>query len=468
MSVFGIALTAVTPFAALALAQLAKRLGAGAEGSRKLAHILLSNWILLANAVYGGSWAICALPAAFIPLNYLSYRKKLFSAIERRGEADTPGTVWYAVSLFALCVFATAAKSPQTAACGMLAMGYGDGLGALVGKRFGKMKFPPPYSQKSVEGALTVALFSGIAVAAVTRSVHTALICAIPAAVAELFSPRGTDNLTLPLTVGAIVFAAAKFPNAPPVFGCLAVCLVILVAAYCARALTLGGVASATALGVALFVFGGRLGFAALVLFFISGSAVSRFGKKRKEAAHALHERRGARSAAQVAANGLPSLIFAAIYFFTQSGACLFAVTACFAAACADTFSSEIGMLSRKNRPVSILTLKPIERGLSGGVTLLGFAGAALGASATAALAFAEFGVLPALAIAVIGVIGSAIDSAFGAAFQAKYRADDGGLTEQKNGAPVSGISRINNDAVNFASLVLSGVIAAIIYQFLR
>jgi len=47
-TVLGIALTALAPFGALGLAQLARKLGASAEFSRKLVHILLSNWILLA------------------------------------------------------------------------------------------------------------------------------------------------------------------------------------------------------------------------------------------------------------------------------------------------------------------------------------------------------------------------------------------------------------------------------------
>ena len=109
------------------LAAAARKWGAGAETSRKLVHILLSNWILLALAVYHSAWTACVLPACFILLNYISYRKGLFSAIERE-ENNTPGTVWYAVSLFLLCLAGYSLGTPWIAACGMLAMGYGDGL----------------------------------------------------------------------------------------------------------------------------------------------------------------------------------------------------------------------------------------------------------------------------------------------------------------------------------------------------
>lgn len=126
--IFGVGLTAVLPFAVLGLAAAARKWGAGAETSRKLVHILLSNWILLALAVYHSAWTACVLPACFILLNYISYRKGLFSSIERE-ENNTPGTVWYAVSLFLLCLAGYSLGTPWIAACGMLAMGYGDEIG---------------------------------------------------------------------------------------------------------------------------------------------------------------------------------------------------------------------------------------------------------------------------------------------------------------------------------------------------
>ena len=484
-TVFGVALSFLAPFGVLGLVSVVKRLGAGDEVSRKLAHILLSNWILLALAVYRSAWAACIVPACFVALNYLSYRKGLFSAIERR-EDNTPGTVWYAVSLFLLCLAGYGLGMPWIAACGMLAMGYGDGLGALVGKRWGKSRFPGAHSQKSLEGTLTVMIFSGLAAGFVCAiyapglapdfALRAALACAVPAAAIELYSPRGIDNLTLPLGVSLIVFLLARHPSLWPVFACLGIALLILAAAYYLRAVTFWGLQAATLLGVSLFIFGGWLSFAALVLFFLLGSAVSRVGKKAKADACALHERQGPRSAAQVAANGLPPLIFAALYRAAGAESCLLAVLVCLAAAAADTFSSEIGMLSKKN-PVSILTRKPIRRGVSGGVTRLGFGGAALGALAVSPLALSEFGIEGMLAVIAAGLAGSIIDSALGAAFQAKYRdqSRDGEepaqrLTERKNLGvtplkPAQGIGWVNNDVVNFVSVFICGLIVAVAWR---
>lgn len=477
-TVWGVLLTVIAPFGALGLAEVAQKLGIGAEGSRKLVHILLSNWILLALEVYTSAWTACVLPACFILLNYISYRKGIFSAIERK-EDNSPGTVWYAISLFILCLAGYLLDMPWIAACGMLAMGYGDGLGALVGKRWGKLHFPGAHAKKSVEGMLTVMVLSGLAVGIVCWvyapdlshhfPLRAALACAVPAAAIELFSPRGIDNLTLPLGVSAIVFLLARFPLLWPVFLSLNIGLFILLVAYYLRAITFSGLLVATLLGVSLYVLGGWCSFAALVLFFILGSTVSRIGKGKKAAAHALHERKGARSIAQVLANGLPGLLFAAVYRIGANQSCQLAVLACFAATMADTFSSEIGILSKK-APISIVTRKPIQRGMSGGITLLGLFGAALGALTVSMLAIPQFGMPGMWAVIAAGVAGSIIDSVLGATCQAKYQLgeDSQQLTERKsvNGTPlklVKGIRWVNNDVVNFVSAFISGLLLAVV-----
>lgn len=479
----GVALTIALPFGVLGLAGVVQRMGGSAELSRKLVHILLSNWILLAIAVYRSAWTACILPAVFIPLNYLSYRKGIFSAIER-DEGNTPGTVWYAVSLFILCFVGYSFDMPWLAACGMLAMGYGDGLGALIGKKWGRRKFPGAYSQKSLEGMFTVMIFSALSVGAVCAiyapdsapdfALYAALSSAAPAAVLELFTPRGLDNLTLPLGVALIVFLIAKYTFLVPVMLCLGIECFILMIAYYLKAITLSGGCSAAILGILLFIFGGWISFIALIVFFVLGSGVSKIGKGNKADAEKLHERSGARSTVQVAANGLPSLIFAVIYYYSGMESCLLTAVMCLAAAAADTFSSEIGMLS-KQTPRSILTLKPVQRGISGGFTFFGLLGGLLGAWIISILTIQRFGMSGMAAVTMGGLLSSVLDSVLGAAVQAKYQMqEDNGnilLTERKavNGKAlklVRGVKWINNDMVNFASAFIVGSIFAFLWEW--
>jgi uncharacterized membrane protein len=123
--------------------------------------------------------------------------------------------------------------------------------------------------------------------------------------------------------------------------------------------------------------------------------------------------------------------------------------------------------------PRHILNLSPIEKGLSGGVTLSGFIGAVGGSVfiASIGLFFMDFGNWF-WAIIAIGVFGSLTDSLLGL-LQAKYQlpeSDDQApsLTEKKewNGVQlkkVKGLKWIGNDVVNFCSSLLA-LIASLLF----
>ncbi|HHY53283.1 MAG TPA: DUF92 domain-containing protein [Clostridiales bacterium] len=454
---------------------LLKKRGWGEEATRKLVHILLSNWILLAIVLFTETWAVCVAPAGFVVLNYISYRRGIFSAIERT-ENNTPGTVWYAVSLLLLCWAGWSLATPWIAACGILSMGYGDGFAALMGLRQNRHRFPAPLAHKSLEGTLTVAFLTALAVGALclvyapSVALRAALCCAAVAAAVELYSLSGIDNLTLPLSVSFVAYLIVMFPATHPYLDGLAIALGVLLPAFYLEALTLSGMHCATLLGTFLYAWGGPLIFGALLLFFVFGSLVSKIGREQKRVPSSLHERQGPRSSVQVIANGLPALLFVAVHHFTGNQFFLLAALASFSVATADTFSSEIGMLSTRT-PVSILTGKPVPKGISGGVTPLGFLAASLGSLVIAATALFSFGWAGALVVWLCGMAGSVLDSFMGAVFQAKYRLPCGGLTERPwaEGVPLplaAGISWMNNDVINFLSILLCGALASALTGF--
>ena len=468
----GLALSFGAVFAVLGLAAFLKKRGVGSETCRKLVHILLCNWTLLALLFFERLAFVLIVPGCFVVLNYLSYRKGLFAGIER-AEENTPGAVWYAVSLFLLCLAGWSLDLPWVAAAGILAMGYGDGLAALIGIRWGKHPFPAPYSGKTLEGSLAVFVFAGLSVGAVfavfmpSMAIQAGFAGGALAMAAELCSSGGLDNLTLPLCVGGFALCIALFPHWMGVFLALAFSLLILIPAFCAGALRPSGLHTAALLGALLYLFGGWPGYLALVAFFLAGNLVSRIGKARKAAAYSLHRRDGPRGGAQVLANAGPALILAALYTLSGQDAFLLGVIASFCAAAADTFSSEIGMLS-KSAPVSILTFRKLEKGLSGGVSPLGFLAGAVGACLLALPALPLFG-WPGFGLAAAcGMVGSLLDSGAGAAVQAKYALPGGGMTERptQGGAPLplaGGLSWVNNDLVNFACPLASGGLATLL-----
>ena len=468
----GIGISFAAIFAMLGLSAVLKNRGLSGEACRKMVHILVSNWIILALVFHQAIWAVLVVPASFVVLNYLSYRNGMFKGIER-GEDDTPGTVWYAVSLFVLSLLGWSLGMPWIAACGILAMGYGDGFAALVGTRRGNRHFPAPCQKKTIEGSGTVFLFAGLSIGLVCAvfAPEIALAAAFSggmiAMAVELYSPRGIDNLTLPVSISLMVLLMARFPQTISVFVGLGITLLILLVAFYLRSISYPGLHVAVLVGVLIYVFGGWLSFGALFLFFIAGSAISRVGRDKKAEPYSLHRRQGPRGVVQVLANAGPALMLAAAYYVSGWDVFLLAVLASFGAAAADTFSSEIGMLS-KTQPVSILTFKKLEKGLSGGVTLLGFFGGAVGALVLAPLALPLFGWPGFFVVLLSGILGSILDSIMGAAFQAKYQLPGGGMTErpapQNKPLPLArGIAWVNNDLVNFLSPLLCGIVCVMI-----
>lgn len=248
--------------------------------------------------------------------------------------------------------------------------------------------------------------------------------------------------------------------------GFLAITLVICLAAWRQGSLSRAAAAGAFVLAAGLYLSGGLPPVILLLLFFYTGNRVSRFRKLEKEPLERdLHAKSGPRDLAQVAANGGPALIMAGLYAVTRQPACLAALASALAASNADTWASELGMLS-KRQPVSLLTGRPVQRGLSGGVTALGFL-AALAGSAVIALVdgLLRLSSVPVgtvlgqfLLVLLTGLLGSVIDSLLGETLQAQYvRPSTGQLTEQtreKNQANqlVRGLAWMNNDLVNFIS----------------
>jgi len=147
---------------------------------------------------------------------------------------------------------------------------------------------------------------------------------------------------------------------------------------YAFRALTVGGAAGAVVVGGTVFGLGGPVWGALLVVFFVSSSALSGWMAASKASAAAEFAKGGRRDLGQVVANGGVVALLAAVHGFRPDPALLAAAVGALAAATADTWATEVGLLSRA-RPRLITTGRPVPPGTSGGVTALGTAAAIAG-----------------------------------------------------------------------------------------
>lgn len=290
-----------------------------------------------------------------------------------------------------------------------------------------------------------------------STAVLTLFIIAFTAAMVELISNKGTDNIWLPLWVFVMLywmdrlsFVVSLYGNYLPVFGLLSYVV------WRKKWLSVDGLFTAILLAVVVLLAGVNM--LPLCIFFFVGSLASKINKK----ANSDLKHGKPRDMWQVLANGGWVGFLALIKGFLVDSGIIgsydldFVVVLLMSAALGDTLSSEIGMRWGKN-PFRITTGKPVPVGLSGGISFVGLAGALLGGVIMSVYASSVFEPSIGLWLGIISAAlgGSLIDSLLGDWVQEKFErqgqlSDVGFMNER-----VSGIKGVNNDAINFISLGL-------------
>lgn len=197
----------------------------------------------------------------------------------------------------------------------------------------------------------------------------------------------------------------------------LSIVLVGALVARFARALDTSGAIAACAVGGAVAIALGLAGLAPLGAFFVVGSAATRVGWKQKKAAGTAERGDGARGARRVLAKGGVAAL-AALWPAACAGP---AMGGALAAALADTLGTEFGTLAR-GKPRMLPTLRVVEPGTAGAVsvqgTLAAVGGATLVAAAGAATGLFSWSVAPLVAVAgVIGALGESVAAGIAPAF---------------------------------------------------
>ncbi len=250
------------------------------------------------------------------------------------------------------------------------------------------------------------------------------------------------------------------------IFGA-ALAAVVAIIAWRAHALTMSGALAAFAVGTCVFGAGGWPYAAVLFAFFIPSTVLSRIGRARKRTLVDIGKH-GARDAWQVLANGGIAAVCAVLGALTHTHAITAAFAGAFAAASSDTWGTEIGTLA-KSTPRSILTLKPLRTGLSGGITIIGTLAEIAGALFVGLIAWALH-IAPWWIVLTAGVAGAFADSIAGASAQELRYCPQCKRSCETNphicGTPTSvirGFSFISNDAVNFICTATGAMVALLL-----
>jgi uncharacterized protein (TIGR00297 family) len=216
-------------------------------------------------------------------------------------------------------------------------------------------------------------------------------------------------------------------------------------------------------MGIIIFGTGGFMWIVPILTFFVLSSALSKLPKTENTL-----EKNPRRDIIQVIANGGAATIISVINFYSPNNLLFIVYLAAIAAATADTWASEIGLLSPWN-PIHITKLKSVIKGTSGGISLLGTLGSVLGATVIG-ITGVQLG-LPASLLGIIvftGIAGGLVDSVIGGSIQATFQCTDcNDITEKRKhcnlpSMHVSGLYILDNDMVNFLNTI-SGIIIVLI-----
>jgi phytol kinase len=184
--------------------------------TRKVIHIAVAHWWLIAMAMMDDPWVASVGPLTFIVINALAIRYHLLLAMDEGADERNLGTVYFPISLLLLVNLCWRGVMPTwVGGIGVLVLGWGDGLAALLGEKSESPGFRIWGGRKSVVGTAAMFVASFVVTLAFTLvfssrfgsflpAAGVAALIAAAATAVELFTPLGIDNLTVPLVVAAL------------------------------------------------------------------------------------------------------------------------------------------------------------------------------------------------------------------------------------------------------------------------
>jgi uncharacterized protein (TIGR00297 family) len=227
-----------------------------------------------------------------------------------------------------------------------------------------------------------------------------------------------------------------------------AICVVFALISVRYRILDVGGTVMALIIGGVIIFTGGIGWFFLLLIFFVIGSAATRYKHNLKR--RRLHEGYGRKTMNVIANGSVPAIL--ALFSVEHNLALPF--VAAISVAMADTLASELGVLSDK--AYIITNMKPVKPGTNGAISWLGEGMALIGALIISVAGYFLVGltVTEVFLSILLALLGCHIDSVLGATFQGGY---SGSLRGEN--------TIITNSDVNLISIAITALIAFIIVE---
>lgn len=180
------------------------------ELSRKMIHILIgATWLILYHAFWP-NWQILIVPISFIIINALSYKFKLFSAIERSDDGKNHlGTVYFSIAITGLFVLALCFENTiMSTGIAVFCLCFGDGFAAIIGTL---SKHPIMIREsKSLQGTIACMISAGVGILLFSIvmqypiPISVLLILSVATGLLELVG-HGLDNFSITFGIYLLV-----------------------------------------------------------------------------------------------------------------------------------------------------------------------------------------------------------------------------------------------------------------------
>jgi len=268
----------------LGTAEAARRFGGSStELTRKFVHIAVGLPIFSAPFLINSALPVVAAALFFVIFDFLAIRKGWFPALT--GEQGNYGTVFYPLSFLILAVLAWE-RQPALTVIPMAVLAFADSAAAAAGRFVRRAhEYILMGEKKSHEGSATIFVVSLLVVLIgltvygsagkmaplpFPKLIWISLLTAVVATAAEACSRNGSDNFTVPLLSGAVLYFLLQSGFA----GLRQMSIAVLASgaigwfSYRRQFLTAGGTGVMFIFGVLIFGIGGLVWSIPIIVFF--------------------------------------------------------------------------------------------------------------------------------------------------------------------------------------------------------
>lgn len=439
------------------------------ETSRKIIHILLFMVWVFIDIFMKNTIHQVIIPIIFLILNSLSYKFSIYKSIER-SDNNHLGTIYFAVVITIIMLLSLI--YPDLYYCSgvaTFALTFGDGFAALIGYNTKSLKIRNNKSLNGFIGCFIATLFSSLIFSYIYNLEFNFIMCLILGLAVAIFEliDKGLDNFFVVFISFLLSFLFINYNSNLLIFS-IGLAEIIFIIVFFSKSIDYFGSLLSMLIVFSYMYFGDKIGIIILLseYFFIFFVAIIRKKviKEKKE--------KHSRNLIQILINGGLGTLFIILYGIFKNKnlliISLISVSGCFI----DSVSSDVGMFSKKD-PYDIFKRKSIPKGLSGGIS---FIGTIFSLICTIIISFLIYSVLKLnisdLIIITIVIFGqTVIDSFLGSTIQVKYECTRCKKVSEKKSCcnkkteKISGISWINNNAVNMISSLITTIIAMFIYK---